>query len=184
MPISAIYLPGGNWLWLLAAIFAALGIVAVRAFLAAEPDKFNMSRGQLGIAGAVLAFLFLASAWDIVCSTEHYPFSCYPMYSGIIPAEKRGQVVEIRAYGVLEDGREIFPRRYGEKLFQPLDASRARFAANHGNDQAAEALFHMHRRVSDSPRLAGVRIYRLTWDLDPLAANKDQPRRELLGEYP
>lgn len=140
----------------------------------------------------LLAFLVSGSLYDIATDQEHWPFSQYPMFSGIW---RSSSFSWYRLIGVLDDGREwtIDDRRY---IF-PFDNSRlhhavGRIAARPDADRelttaVANCLERYERRRAagghDGPRLRALRLYELQWHLEPDASNVDAPdARRLVAE--
>jgi len=76
--------------------------------------------------------------------------------------------------------------------YRPLALSQVEMTLEHADERGiAEALgnllgrYETRRRTGghEGPPLAGLRLYRMTWRIDPRAANRDRPlSRELLGE--
>ena len=76
--------------------------------------------------------------------------------------------------------------------YRPLALSQVEMTLAHADERGiAEALedllgrYETRRRAGghQGPPLAGLRLYRMTWGIDPRAANRDRPlSRELLGE--
>jgi len=139
----------------------------------------------LGIVGG--------SLYDIVTSQEHWPFSDYPMFASI--HQKHALDNWYRVFGVTPEGREVPIRRYDE--LWPLDQSRLplgirRIAQTPGSEaRVKSALEDILRRYEarraarqhEGPEIHGIRLYSLSWDLEPYAANIDRPRaRTLIAE--
>lgn len=133
------------------------------------------------------------SLYDIATSQEHWPFSDYPMFASV----HRKHTLDnwYRVFGVTPDGREIAIVRYDQ--LWPLDQSRLplgirRIAQTPGNEaRVREALEDTLRRYEarreagqhSGPRIDGIRLYNVSWDLEPYAANIDHPRsRTLIAE--
>ena len=152
-----------------------------------------MSLIRLCIAHIVIGVIAGGSLFDIVTDQEHWPFSNYAMYSWQTGDELEYLVL----FGVTagEPALEIPLRRYD--YLQPLDPARLAISFHRLKQRAepdhvlAEALrdclarYERSRIVEhhDGPPLQSVRLYRLSWKLDPRAKNVDRPdRRELLME--
>ena len=129
--------------------------------------------------------------YDLVFDREHWPFSPYPMYSYVM-----GERVSVyRLMGVEDDGGE-FPL-LNSRYLRPLNwlgmagalsrldrkPDRERLLGEALGDCLAR---YERRRVAgehDGPPLRAIRLYRLSWTMNPSASNRDRPdRRELLFE--
>jgi hypothetical protein len=131
---------------------------------------------------------------------DEWPLTYYGMYSRVQPPEVEWQVV----YGVTADGREV--RLQDDDYWTPLGAARLgavlrrlrkgadpHAAVGSGDGQVVDrtvaglmTIYETHRRRGwhDGPPLAKLRLYAVTWRLDPRLANLDAPERlELVSEY-
>ncbi len=130
-----------------------------------------------------LVLLLVGSAFDIVTGREHWPFSPYPMYSRIELDETMSQ---LRLFGIrASDGTEVILK--DENLISPFDNSRLGVALQRirlDNDSelstaVADCLqrYQQARQRGDheGPELVGIRLYELTWLLDPRADNRSTP---------
>ncbi len=174
----------------------------------AQPLGSKTLRKRYGITPLRLAlvhlglFVILAgSLFDIVTGREHWPFSPYPMFSSIEmePVEEK-----VRLYGVplAESNRgdaaasTEFPLLDAAAL-QPFDQARLniglrklqRRAGGDGGDAdlrvaMSEVLsrYEALRQAGqhDGPPLRAVRLYELSWTLDPLARNVAAPDARVL----
>jgi hypothetical protein len=137
----------------------------------------------LGVIGMQLAV--------VARGGERWPVTPYAMYA----SEHRGEISWYQVYGVTGTGE--FPLdRYA--YHPPLDDPRLSFSfaprperANTVRADTGEMLrvvgrlYERARRSGqhDGPVLQGLRVYRVTWLLDPIAANRAQPdQMVLLGE--
>lgn len=151
-----------------------------------------MSPGRRTVVNLVLIALIAGSAYDIVLDQEHWPFSQYPMFSGVW---RSPSFTWLRLFGVTADGRE-FPLD-ANRFIAPFDQSRLPKALRRildGRDpdtQVRQALAeclvrYEELRLQDrheGPRLAALRLYELEWTIDPEAANIDRPdRRSFIAE--
>jgi hypothetical protein len=139
----------------------------------------------------VLVGLIAGSAYDIVTDQEHWPFSQYPMFSGIW---KSPTFTWPRLFGVTVEGRE-FPLD-ANRYVAPFDQSRLPKALRRmmdepdGDRRLRAALpdllarYEQLRGVShEGPPLVALRLYELEWTIDPNAANVDHPdRRRFIAE--
>ena len=154
----------------------------------------RMPRSRLILVHLIIAVIVVGSGFDIIVGREHWPFSNYPMYSRI---EQDDTVTRLRFYGVpsVPDAAEL--PLLDERFIAPFDQTRLNAALQQlsrdpeGDRLLCEAArdtlarYELRRRASlhDSPPLRAIKLYRLTWQIDPLARNRDQPeRRELLLE--
>lgn len=140
----------------------------------------------------VFVGLIAGSLYDIVRDEEHWPFSQYPMFSGIWRSPTFSW---LRLFGVTDAGQE-FPLD-ANRYILPFDQSRLHKALRQvveDSDRAPrlqEALSGMLRRYEElaresrheGPPLAALRLYGLEWTIHPQAANVDTPdRRRLIAE--
>jgi hypothetical protein len=151
-----------------------------------------MSAARRGVINLLLACLVAGSLYDIATDQEHWPFSQYPMFSGIWRATT---FKWHRLVGVLTDGREwtIEDTQY---IF-PFDNSRLHLAIvrialrpdaeRKLADAVANCLERYERRrragQHDGPPLRALRLYEFEWGLQPDAGNVDKPDvRKLIAE--
>jgi hypothetical protein len=179
-----------------------LGAFALLAFLSWNPRgrvigcepavKSGISKPRLLLVYALGAIIFGGTLSDMLSDTEHWPFSPYPMYSTMDVSETYSF---LRLYGVLQRSPLVEVPLDDNIYLQPLDNSRLppaleRAAMENRLDEAMAdclARYESARQAGrhGGPRLVGVRLYRLTWTLQPSASNVDQPdRKELLGDVP
>ena len=135
--------------------------------------------------------LLVASAYDILRGREHWPFSCYPMYSRV---ELEPTMTQFRIFGVSAEDPDRELILQDRRFLEPFDNSRLgqalkRIGAGDNPEaglrvaltdclQRYEALRSAGRH--DGPPLRALRLYRLTWVLDPRAANRERPDTRLL----
>jgi hypothetical protein len=146
------------------------------------------------LVNVLIAVIVVGSLFDLVSRKEHWPFSPYEMYSGIV---RNRSLTLLRLYGVLQGkpGEEI--PLFEFQFIQPFDNSRLRFAlARLDRDEnreqlLPEALRDLLSRYAalgfaarhSGPPLEGLRLYRVYWKLDPSALNVNLPdKKELLSE--
>jgi hypothetical protein len=151
-----------------------------------------MTRSRRLIAYAIIAVIIGASGFDIALGREDWPFSHYPMYSSV---ERDWTKTTWRAYGVVNDGRDELPLIYDETI-APFDRARlasALFKLSLFKDRGRlrQALLDCLRRYEErrergdhqGPALDGIRVYRVTWKLEPWARNADTPdHMDLIAE--
>lgn len=151
-----------------------------------------MSRRRRWIVNVFLGCLVAGSLHDIVRDQEHWPFSQYPMFSGIW---RETSFSWYRLVGVEPDGGEMILD--DSRYIRPFDQSRMHLALvrlAHGDDAerrvtaaVANALERYERQRAigqhDGPALRAMRLYLFEWRLDPDARNVDTPdRRQLIAE--
>ena len=151
-----------------------------------------MTVARRTIVNTVLLALIAGSAYDIVADQEHWPFSQYPMFSGVW---RSPTFTWLRLFGVTADGRE-FPLD-ANRFIAPFDQSRLPKALRRildGRDGPARvrialadclARYEQLRRQKghEGPQLTALRLYELEWTIDPEAANVDRPdRRAFVAE--
>jgi hypothetical protein len=150
---------------------------------------FSVRRAFLNL---VLIGLIAGSAYDIVTDEEHWPFSQYPMFSGLW---KSPTFTWLRVFGVTADGRE-FPLD-ANAFIAPFDQSRLPKALRRMLELAdsdvriTTALSDVFARYEqlrlththDGPALVAMRLYELEWTIDPNGVNVDSPdRRRFIAE--
>ena len=142
----------------------------------------------------LIAVIVAGSLFDIITRKEHWPFSPYDMYSGVV---RDRSLTLLRLYGVREGKpSEELPLLEFQSI-QPFDNARLRFALaqmvrDENREQLLrEALQDCLRRYAalgvaarhSGPPLEGIRLYRVYWTLDPSALNLNAPdNKELLSE--
>jgi len=151
-----------------------------------------MSRTRRWIVNAFLGFLIAGSLYDIVLDQEHWPFSQYPMFSGIW---RETSFTWYRLVGVRDDGVEVTLDR--NAFVRPFDQSRLHLAlvrlagapdaANRLRKAVENCLQRYERRrvrgAHAGPRLHAMRLYLFKWRLDAEAQNVDAPDgRQLIAE--
>lgn len=152
-----------------------------------------MSRLRMFVIHVLIAGVIAGSLYDIATRQEHWPFSDYPMFAAI----HRQPVLQnwYRVFGVTYDNREVAILKYSE--LWPLDQSRLPLGLRRlyqqpgGPARVRVALEDILRRyelrrvrgLHDGPPLRGLRLYSVSWDLEPYAANLDRPTsKQLLAE--
>jgi hypothetical protein len=140
----------------------------------------------------ILITLIGGSIYDIVADREHWPFSQYPMFSGVW---RSPTFTWLRLIGVTADGREFVLDR--NAYIEPFDQSRLpkgfKRMLEEGGDPARVrmAVADCLRRYEElrragrhtGPPLTAMRLYELEWTIDRQAANVDRPdRRRFVAE--
>jgi hypothetical protein len=151
-----------------------------------------MSRRRRWIVNAFLGFLIAGSLYDIVFDQEHWPFSQYPMFSGIW---RQTSFTWYRLVGVRDDGVEVTLDR--NSYVRPFDQSRLHLglvrlasapdAANRLRKAVENCLQRYERQrvrgEHSGPPLHAMRLYLFEWRLDAAAQNVDAPDgRQLITE--
>jgi hypothetical protein len=144
------------------------------------------------LVNAILLAMIAGSAYDVALDQEHWPFSQYPMFSGVW---RSPTFTWLRLFGMTADGRE-FPLD-ANRFIAPFDQSRLPKAlkrildGRNGGMRVRTALADCLARYEDlrrqkqhdGPQLAALRLYELEWTIDPEAANVDRPdRRTFIAE--
>jgi hypothetical protein len=140
----------------------------------------------------IFAFLIAGSLYDIIRNEEHWPFSQYPMFNGVW---RSSTFTWLRVFGVTADGRELpFD---ANRYIAPFDQSRLPKALGQLRDRpdgperlqrALDVLLSRYDALGGEgdhagPPLAALRLYELTYTIDPAAANVNHPdSRRLLAE--
>lgn len=151
-----------------------------------------MTLKRLVLAHALILAVIVGSAYDIVTRQEHWPFSDYPMFAAI----HRTSVLQWpRLFGVSIEGAEV--PLVDHAYLWPLDQSRLpiglrqihRAEGNSSRIYAAleDCLERYERRRQngehDGPALRGIRLYMVSWDIEPYARNLNAPNsKELIAE--
>jgi hypothetical protein len=153
-----------------------------------------MTRRAKWMVYGLVAVVVLNSLYDIVFDTEHWPFSNYEMFSTI----RRGgsTLTRVGVYAVPSDtALGEFPLLAAEQI-HPFDQSRLAIAIGKLEssprrlDQALGDLlgrYEARRQAGqhDGPRLRAVKLYEVTWTLDPWARNVEAPdQKRLLYQVP
>ena len=151
-----------------------------------------MSPRRRAFLNLVFAGLLAGSLYDIVRDEEHWPFSQYPMFSGVW---RSPSFTWLRLFGVGSDGRE-FPLE-SNRYILPFDQSRLAKALKQivdhptrgpGIHEALRGIFNRYEELAaegehGGPPLAALRLYELEWTIDADAANVDRPdRRRFIAE--
>jgi hypothetical protein len=158
--------------------------------LNAPAGKVAMSKPRLLVVYALGAIIFGGAFYDLLRDTEHWPFSPYPMFSEITTGKTLSM---LRLYGVVQRSPLVEIQLDNNLYLQPFDNSRLADALGHARlqnrvDEAVTdclARYEALRRAGrhDGPPLVAMRLYLVTWTLDPSARNIDRPdRKELLAE--
>jgi hypothetical protein len=144
------------------------------------------------VINIVLIGVIAGSLFDIVTDQEHWPFSQYPMFSGVW---RSPTFTWLRLFGVTADGREV--ALDANRYVAPFDQSRLPKALKRmleerdGATRVQTALPDLMtryeqlrtREAHDGPPIVAMRLYELEWTIDPQAANVDRPdSRRLIAE--
>ena len=154
-------------------------------------ERFGLFAGRWVAVNAFIAGVVGLQLFDVARRGEHWPFAQYAMYA----SEHGGDITWYRVYGVSAAGEFPLDR---DAYYSPLDAQRLSFSfaprpASRGhiipptNDmlRVVGRLYELGREAKrhGGPVLTGLRLYQVTWQLDPALANLERPTRlVLLGE--
>ena len=156
-----------------------------------SPGKTPMSRRRLLVVYGLIAFILGGSLLDCVRDTEHWPWSCYPMYSY---PETATTFDDYRLYGVPKDNPDTEISLFlDERYLQPFDQSRLSLVLEESlwKPDLREGLENCLTRYEalrrggrhEGPELVKLRMYHVFWTLDPAGANIEKPdRKELIEE--
>jgi len=158
--------------------------------LSVPAGKVAMSRPRLFVVYALGAVILGGALSDLVRDTEHWPFSPYPMYSGLATSNT---LSALRLFGVVQRSPLVEIQLDSGLYLQPFDNSRLGDALeyalreNSAREGVADCLarYEALRRAGrhDGPSLVAMRLYRVTWTIDPSPNDLDHPdRKELLME--
>jgi hypothetical protein len=153
-----------------------------------EGGTVGISPARLWIIYGVFAFILVGSFLDLVRDTEHWPWSCYPMYS---EPEHGTTFDDVRLYGVLaSDPTQEISLYTDERFLQPFDQSRMNEIlrstwAKPGFDKALWNCLNRYDALrkagkQDGPELAGLRVYNCFWTLDPDGKTIEHPDKKVL----
>jgi hypothetical protein len=138
-----------------------------------------------------MAFILGGSILDAVRDTEHWPWSCYPMYSYM---QIGTTFDDYRLYGVAKQNPDTEISLFtDERYLQPFDQSRLAeiLETVHGDPRLHDGLLNCLTRYEalrrggriDGPELVKLRMYHVLWTLDPFGATIEKPdRKELIDE--
>jgi len=151
-----------------------------------------VSRSRRIAINLVLLTLITGSLYDVAADQEHWPFSQYPMFSGVWQSPT---FTWLRLFGVTADGRE-FPLDKN-RFIAPFDQSRLPKAMRRmldrrdGRARVEVALADCYSRYEElrreeyhnGPAIVAMRLYELEWTIDAQGDNVDRPdRRQLIAE--
>jgi hypothetical protein len=185
----------------LIAVGAVGAILAVGLFLVIRPvfwapsepaiGKTPMLRRRILVVYGVMAFILGGSILDMVRDTEHWPWSCYPMYSYM---QTGTTFDDYRLYGVPKQNPDTEISLFtDERYLQPFDQSRLAeiLRAVQGDPRLHDGLLNCLIRYEalrrggrhDGPELVKLRMYHVLWTLDPWGATIEKPdHKELVDE--
>lgn len=147
----------------------------------AKSTPIEMSQTRRVLVNIMLLGLLAASAFEIATGGEHWPFSSYPMYSGV---RQEARVDHLVFIAVPQDGSASFPlykheqiypylwsrqRKAFQRLLERPDGEEAVQAGLENLLQRYEA--NRQRERHGAPPLKAVQLYRVEWTLDPNAPN-------------
>lgn len=154
-----------------------------------------MSRYRFWLAHAAIVMIIGGSLYCIAADREFWPFSQYPMFSGLRGGGPRSI---LRLYGITEGESITEIPLESSKYIRPFDRPRIRSAfrqirqrENHQhllNTALGDCLrrYEALRKAGrhHGPPIRGVRLYRLEWWLsNPGSYDPNKPdRRDLLAE--
>ena len=156
------------------------------------PGKVALSKSRRLVVYGLGVVIFGGALSDLIRDTEHWPFSQYPMFSKVKVSKTYST---LRLYGVVERSPLIEIPLDRNVYLEPFDNSRLAAALEHAledkrvDDGLTDCLtrYEALRRagVHHGPALVAIRLYSLTWILDPVAGNVERPDgKQLLAEVP
>jgi hypothetical protein len=148
-----------------------------------RPDRLPMTGRRWLVVNALIAVLLGGNLFDILTTTEHWPFSHYGMYSGLAP---RHVSAKLSLYGVTEAGTVSLNV---PGYFAPLDDQRLRATIRsqlrrpEAGPAVEEVLRYAGARYEqlrqmgahDGSRLLAVRLVEASWTKDPWTQNRESP---------
>jgi hypothetical protein len=177
------------------AVLAVAGANTTYRIAPGQPvPQTGISKPRLLIVYGLGVIIFGGTLSDILTDTEHWPFSSYPMYSSI-DVSKTYSFSFLRLYGVLQRSPLVEMPLDDDIYLQPFDNSRLPLALEYAGmenrlDEAVADCLARYETARNAgrhggPQLVGMRLYRVTWTLEPSASNVDRPDyKELLTEVP
>jgi hypothetical protein len=151
-----------------------------------------MSTRRRVFLNLIVAFLIAGSLYDLVRDEEHWPFSQYPMFNGVW---RSPTFTWLRLFGVTRDGLELpFD---SNRYIAPFDQSRLPKAMGQllntpegtpALQGVLEVVLSRYQELAaegehGGPPLTSLRLYELTYTIDPAAANVNRPdSRRLVSE--
>jgi hypothetical protein len=171
-------------------LLAVVGWTASEVPGRADSAGINMSKARLFVVYGLGAIILGGGLSDLVRDTEHWPFAQYAMFS---ETEMSNTYTMFRLYGVLDESPLVEVPLDSDLYLQPFDNSRLTPALQYAakNNRLDEAVtnclvrYDTLRRAGrhNGPPLVAMRLYRVTWTLEPSAGNVDRPdHKELLAE--
>jgi hypothetical protein len=168
-------------LWLTKADSSGAGGTAV---------KVAMSKPRLLVVYALGAVIFGGVLMDMVRDTEHWPYSPFSMDSELYAFKTFSM---LRLYGVVQRSPLVEIQLDKTPYILPFDNSRLSAGLDHAlrvhrEDEAVADCLSRYETLRQAGRHAGpplvaMRLYMVTWILDPKVGNIDRPeRKELLAE--
>jgi hypothetical protein len=144
----------------------------------------DVPRARRVLINSIIAVLICGSLYDIVADREHWPFSQYPMFSGVW---RSPTFTWLRLTGVTASGDEFVLDT--NDYIEPFDQSRLAKGLKRILDEKRDpgriqvALGDCLRRYEElrrearhsGPPLIAMRLYELEWTIDRRAANVDHP---------
>ena len=155
-----------------------------------------MSPWRVGLVHGLIAGLVGSHLYEILFGGERWPFSRYSMFSGVA---RDTFVSTLRLVGVTAQNPAREVPWVGDAEIWPFDQVRLRgilrnMASTAGGEARLDAAltdllerYEARRRAGQlaGPELQALRLYRLQWQLEPWARNRERPdQRTLLCERP
>lgn len=150
--------------------------------------RSGLSVGRRVVVNGLIAFLVGLQLLEVVRPGERWPFAPYAMYA----SEHGADITWRRVYGVTAAGE--FPLDQ-ERYHSPLDPWRLSFSFAPRPPRRGLIIpptvdmlrvvgrLYERGRVEGrhhGPPLTGLRLYEITWELDPKLANRERPDRMVL----
>ena len=160
-----------------------------------------MTQSRVIFLSTVSFLLILGSLFSIIFDEEYWPFSPYPMFSGV--AEEASSVSTLQLYGVTQEeplDEILIPMDRDLNYIKPFDRSQfttalKRMQSEHNPKKSSrllnEGLLDSLKRYEESrldgrhdgPPLQGLRLYRVKGYPEAGVENVDRPHdRKLIAE--
>jgi hypothetical protein len=166
-----------------------------------NPRTLGMIKSRVLLLSTVSFLLIIGSLVSIAFDEEYWPFSPYPMFSGV--AREPSSVSTLQLYGVPQEEPHdeiLIPMDRDTNYIKPFDQSQfttalRRIQSEHNPKKSSRLLnnalldslkrYEESRLVGlhDGPPLQGLRLYRVKGYPEAGAENVDRPdNRELIAE--
>jgi len=170
--------------------------------VAGKPRTLGMSKFRIVLLSTVSGLLIVGSLFSILFDREYWPFSPYPMFSGVVREVSSGPTLQL--YGVTQEEPHdeiLIPMYHDTNYIRPFHQAQfttalRRMESEHNPKKSSRLLnrglldtlkrYEESRLAGyhDGPPLQALRLYRAKGQPDTRIENVDQPDddRELVAE--